>query len=146
MKLTPTILFITATVLFLLFGILTAHKTHDIQLHDCYFIISNLYIAILISIMTGLTALIYFGLDKLKRPIKLKIGFWHFALLIMGLLLVAIPSYISTQIDSNNTNNTFENHIDIWVSIILFGLVLLLSSFVVFIFGLTKSLAGKNLY
>lgn len=137
MKLRPTILFISVTVLLLLYGILTNNKTLDIQLHDTYFIIDYLHISIIFSVITGLTAMIYYGLEGFKRPIKTKTGFWHFGLFTTGIILLFITINLLTQTNYHDTN------IYCLTALIFIGIILLLMSGIVFIYGFTKAIYKK---
>lgn len=66
MKLKPAKLLVIATVLLVLFGILAKDKTIAIQLHDTYFIIDYFHIAVLLSLLTGVTAMVLVGEDRVK--------------------------------------------------------------------------------
>lgn len=146
MKLTPTFLFLGTTIFLLLFGIFTSDKNLDIQLHDTYFVFNYLHLSILFSFLTGLIALIYFGLEKLKRPIQLKTGFWHFGLFIAGLLmLIILVNTPTTPIRYYETDIPyFTSNIYGLTSMILLGTILFLLSAIVFIYGLIKSLLSKR--
>ena len=134
MRHTPTLLFSATTALIILLGILTTNETLDIQLHDTYFIIEYLHLAIIISFLTGLTALTYYGLERFKRPIKFKTGFWHFGLFIAGLLLLVVSIILPTS------TYYYETIIYSMTAIFFMGIILLLSSVVVFIYGVTKAI------
>ncbi len=137
MRLTPTLLFSITTILILLLGILITDKTLDIQLHDTYFIIGYLHLAIIIGFLTGLTALTYYGLERFKRPIKFKTGFWHFGLFIAGLLLLVVSIILPTSTDY------YETIFYSMTAFFLMGIILLLSSVMIFIYGVTKAIFNK---
>lgn len=146
MKLTPTLLFLGTTILLILLGILTNDKNLDIQLHDTYFVFNYLHLSILFGFLTGVITLIYFGLEKFKRPIKIKTGFWHFGLFITGLLTLIISINIPTT-----SIRYYETDIPSVISniygstaMILIGIILFLLSAIVFIYGLKKSLLSKR--
>lgn len=144
MKIKPTLLFLVATIFFLLLGIFAGNKALDIQLHDTYFIISYLHLSILSGFITGLTALIYFGLEKLGRPIKSRTGFLHFGLFITGLLTL-IASIITpvTPTRYYGVENSYTDRISSSTAITLIGIILFLTSISVFLYGLLKSLLRK---
>jgi heme/copper-type cytochrome/quinol oxidase subunit 1 len=137
MRLTPTLLFATTTLLILLLGILTYSKSFDIQLHDTYFIIGYFPLAVTISFFTGLTAFAYFGFERMKRPIRLKTGFLHFGLFVAGLLLLLVSLNLPTSTDF------YETMLYSTTIIPFLGVVLLLSSILVFIYGLAKAIFKK---
>lgn len=138
MKLKPIMLFTTATVLLFLCGIFTNHKAIDIQLHDTYYIIGYLYIAIFLGTLTGLTTLIYYGLERVKRPIKSKTGFWHFGFFMTGLLSLIVTINLPTPTYSYDTN------IYGLIALMFMGIILFLMSIIVFLYGTTKSLFNKQ--
>lgn len=134
MKLKPTFLFAATAVLIILSGVLTKSKTIDINFHDTYFIISYLNIAILFSLLTGLFAMIYFGLEKINRPIKLQTGFFHFGLLITALLvfIVSINALTTTNFNASNINGLS--------ALMSIGIILLLTSTIIFFYGIIKAI------
>ena len=138
MKFKPTTLFLVKTVLLLLLGILTSDKTFDLPLHDTYFVISYLHLAIFVGFFTGLTTLIYYGLERFKRPIRLNTGLWHFGLFFVGLILLTITINLPTSI------NYLDNHIYISSVLLIIGIILLLTSVIVFLYGLTIAIINKQ--
>ena len=156
MKLKPSTLFAITTVLFLLCGILTRTKTLDIQLHDTYYVINYLHLAIMTSLITGLKSFIYFRLDKLKRPIKAKTGHLHFGLFMSGLFLMVLTNYLpSPAYHANSADNTFSAgemlfssqylYNDMSMIALLIGITLFLLSFFIFAYTLVKTLIFKYL-
>jgi heme/copper-type cytochrome/quinol oxidase subunit 1 len=138
-------LFLTTTIIFLFFGILTENKNVDIQFHDTYFIISYLHIAIIFCLLTGLTGLTYFGLERVKRPIKLKIGYWHFGLFMVGLLLLVVKFNLPTSTGYYNPNNPYSSNIySAKAILLLISVIFLLISAIIFLCGLTKALFGTK--
>jgi len=91
-------------------------------------------LAVLLSIITGSFAITYWGFEKIKRPIKRKTVLWHFSLLTIGLLLLAIASYSSTQIASADTQ--------IHSSVIFFfiAIIFITTSTIIFIYGMIKAI------
>lgn len=138
MKNTPTILFSIATVFILIFGILKSNSTVDLQLHDFYLMVSYLHFAGLISLITGLTSVVYFLFDIFKRPIKSKIGILHFCFFMIGLLLFSINNFIAIKYHYLESNYPFEIPYKIWTIFFLLGIILFLSSFIVFLYGLIE--------
>lgn len=134
MKLKPTFLFAATAVLIILSGVLTKSKTIDISFHDTYFIISYLNIAILFSLLTGLFAMIYFGLEKINRPIKLQTGYCHFGLLITALLVFIV------SINSLTTTNFNASKIHGLTALMSIGIILLLTSTIIFFYGIIKAI------
>ena len=140
MKPQPSLLFIVATVLLILFGILTKDKTIDIQLHDTYFVIGNLHFATLCGVLMILIATIYYLMERIKRPIKLKTGFWHFGIFFTGFLLLLLSLNLPTP------RHYYDTHNNIYLVQTMFsiGIILLLTSLAVFLYGITKALLNRQ--
>ncbi len=140
MKPQPSLLFIVATVLLILFGILTKDKTIDIQLHDTYFVIGNLHFATLCGVLMILIATIYYLMERIKRPIKLKTGFWHFGIFFTGFLLLLLSLNLPTP------RHYYDTHNNIYLVQTMFsiGIILLLTSLAVFLYGVTKALLNRQ--
>lgn len=67
----PYILFLALLAVLLSFGFYRGDEALDINIHDTYFVISWKHLMILISLIFGILALIYFLLVKFKfRLIK----------------------------------------------------------------------------
>ncbi|MEA5138477.1 cbb3-type cytochrome c oxidase subunit I [Arcicella rigui] len=140
MKPQPSLLFIVATVLLILFGILTKDKTIDIQLHNTYFVIGNLHFATLCGVLMILIATIYYLMERIKRPIKLKTGFWHFGIFFTGYLLLLLSLNLPTP------RHYYDTHNNIYLVQTMFsiGVILLLTSLAVFLYGVTKALLNRQ--
>lgn len=140
MKPQPSLLFIVATVLLILLGILTKDKTIDIQLHDTYFVISNLHFATLCGVLMILIATIYYLMERIKRPIKLKTGFWHFGIFFTGFLLLLLSLNLPTP------RHYYDTHNNIYLVQTMFsiGVILLVTSLAVFLYGITKALLNRQ--
>lgn len=66
MKLKPAGIFTIVAVFILLCGFLTKNKSFDIQVHDTYFVIGYQFIALILGVLAGLTALIYYVMERFK--------------------------------------------------------------------------------
>lgn len=140
MKPQPSLLFIVATVLLILFGIRTKDKTIDIQLHDTYFVIGNLHFSTLCGVLMILIATIYYLMERIKRPIKLKTGFWHFGIFLIGFLLLLL----SLNLPTPRHYNDIRNNIYLVQTMFSIGIILLLTSLTVFLYGVTKALLNRQ--
>lgn len=143
MKLRPSILFLILTINLLILGFLARDKSLDIQLHEIYLIVSYLNIAFILSLLTSLITLIYLSLEIIGQPIKLRTGYWHCGLFIIGLLIFIIFSqpYPTELFD---LNLRYSNYILGSIIMLLIGSILILISLIVFIFGLTKAFMSKQ--
>lgn len=140
MKPQPSLLFIVAIVLLILFSILTKDKTIDIQLHDTYFVIGNLHFAMLCGVLMILIATIYYLMERIKRPIKLKTGFWHFGIFFIGFLLLLLSLNLPTPRHYYDT----RNNIYLVQTMFSIGVILLVTSLTVFLYGVTKALLNRQ--
>lgn len=129
MKLTPASLFLSTAICSLLVGVLKKAEIIDINMHDTYFVIEFLYIAILISLFAAFMGLVYFGLEKVKRPVKLKTGYWHFGFFLIGILVLAASFVLGNSVHSSYLIS----------AMLLISVLLLFISLAIFIFGLVKS-------
>ncbi len=143
MKLKPTVLFLGATIFLLLLGFFAGSKSLDINFHDTYFVISYQHLAILTAFLTGLTTLVYFGVEKLKRPIKSKTGFWHFGLFISALFMLFVAINTSTT-SYYQAENSFTGNVYGPTAMLLVAFILFLASAIVSLYGMTKALLGKR--
>lgn len=63
----------------------------DIQLHDTYLVVANFHIAILLSLIMGFYALVYYITPKLiKRKLNKPLGLLHFWVTFIGLNYICI--------------------------------------------------------
>ncbi|WP_316815428.1 hypothetical protein [Pedobacter nyackensis] len=134
MKLKPALLFLYTAFFSLLISFWTQKQTIDINIHDTYYVIEGLYIAVWLCIFTGLTGLIYLGLERVKRPIKLKTGYWHFWVFIAGFLILVSTFGLKILTDSLYLAPIF----------MLAGVLLFFLSLVIFIFGIARAFFNAN--
>lgn len=134
MKLNPAFLFLSTAFFSLLIGFWTKKQTMDVNIHDTYYVIGHLYIAVLLCLFTGLTGLIYLGLERIKRPIKLKTGYWHFWFFIAGFLILVPAFGLKILTDPPYVVPIF----------VLAGILLFFTSLVIFLFGLVRAFFYAN--
>jgi len=145
MKVKPIHLFLCLTLLVLGLGLLTNAQTLDISIHDTYIIIGYLQIAIFIGILSGLTTLCYFIMNKIGRPITDKTGYLHFAFITLGLLFI-LTFYKIFHVDVNIVNepNIFRFQDNVGLLVFSVGPLLLLIGFVTFVFGFFKAITRTS--
>ncbi|MBZ4037735.1 hypothetical protein K6T82_23445 [Flavobacterium sp. 17A] len=91
----PHILFLVLIVILLSYGFYRGNEILDINVHDTYFVISWKHLMILISILYGLLALIYFALLKLDFSLINWMTISHVLISIIGLVvLFTLPKFM----------------------------------------------------
>lgn len=135
-KLKPSLLFLSIAIFSLLVGFLTKDKVIDINFHDTYLVIGHLYVAVLLFLFTVLIGLMYLGLEKIKRPIKLTTGYWHFGFFIASLLILFPAMGLQTS-----ANWAYFTSLMPLISMVLFS-----TSLIIFGFGLAKAIFGKSIH
>ncbi|WP_433764551.1 hypothetical protein [Flavobacterium ginsenosidimutans] len=86
----PYFLFSALIVILLCFGFYKGNETIAINIHDTYFVISWKHLMILISIIYGLLALIYFALMKFNFNLINWLTISHVLISIIGLIIIFI--------------------------------------------------------
>lgn len=90
----PYILLLALIVVLLSLGFYRADEFIDVNIHDTYFVISWKHLMILISLIFGLLALIYFSLLKFRFRLKNWMTISHVLMSIIGLITVFTLSVI----------------------------------------------------
>lgn len=134
MKLNPAVLFLSTAIFSLLIGFWTKNDTIDVNIHDTYYVIGHLYLGVLLCLFTGLTGSVYLGLERIKRPIKLKTGYWHFWVFIAGFVILITAFSLKILKDSFYIAPIF----------VLAGILLFFISLVIFVFGLARAFFYAN--
>lgn len=65
-KVKPAVLFTIVTCLVMLCGVLTRKQSFDIQLHDTYYVIGYAGIFMVLGVLTGLSAVICYLMERFK--------------------------------------------------------------------------------
>ncbi|MFS4469707.1 cbb3-type cytochrome c oxidase subunit I [Maribacter sp. 2210JD10-5] len=91
----PYLIFFIAAAVTMLVGILSRDATLDINIHDTYFIIGYLHLAVLISIFFGLIGLGYWIMHKMNKRLSMWLNWTHILLTIGGLIVLFMTPYFS---------------------------------------------------
>ncbi len=91
---TPHLIFWSAIPITLTIGLSFRDSTLDINIHDTYFITSQLYIAYLISILFGVLGLGYWVLIICKRKLIKELSILHIISTLGGVLGILISSLV----------------------------------------------------
>ena len=134
-------LFLSLSVISCILLFVCKNETIDINLHDHYFIIDFSFYFIWIIILSSLTFLIYFLLEKFGRPINVRIGFWHFVLIFLGLLFL-LPLYrlVTIILSINGPDAVALGNDTIYLVILLIGPICLLTGLIIFVIGIIKAI------
>ena len=84
----PHLIFLLSIPIIILIGILRGDAVLDINVHDTYYIIAYLHLAILISILFGIIGLGYWIMLKAKRKLSKWLTLLHVTLTFAGLILI----------------------------------------------------------
>ena len=117
---TSYLFIITAIVYFLISVIFTADldSTIDINVHDTYFVISNLHLSILVSIFVLLQGILYLIVEKTKLKLNLILAKLHFTFTVIFLSIL----FFLLNFQSNYDNLMWFN---IGIVIALLGCILI---------------------
>lgn len=117
---TSYLFIITAIVYFLISVIFTADldSTIDINVHDTYFVISNLHLSILVSIFVLLQGILYLIVEKTKLKLNLLLAKLHFTFTVIFLSIL----FLLLNFQSNYSNLMWFN---IGIVIALLGCILI---------------------
>lgn len=146
MKFRPSFLFYILAILSLVLIPLLNNETIDINVHDTYFVITFFHYLAVIFILSLFTGFIYTILEKINKPINLKIAISHFTFIVLGLLF-SLPLYgliVICSISGGIPDVTaFASDLSSLI-LYLIGPLLLVTGLITFIYGLIKALVRKN--
>lgn len=91
----------------LFIGILKRKETLDVNVHDTYFVINNLHLAILFSFFVCTIALGYFLAKKFNVPLNNWMTSTHVTISLLGILIVYILFKVQINLQSNNNDIEF---------------------------------------
>lgn len=80
--------------------------------------------------------MVYFALEKVKRPVKLTTGYWHFGFFLGGILVLAASFVLANSVHSGY----------MILGMFVISLMLLFISLAIFIVGLVKAVLNMNLH
>jgi heme/copper-type cytochrome/quinol oxidase subunit 1 len=112
----PHLIFILAIPIIILIGILSGDSMLDINVHDTYYVIAYLHLAILISILFGIIGIGYWVMQKTKRKLSKWLNWTHIGLTFGGTLSIWILSkFYRTEI----TEYEFNNNLTLTITLII---------------------------
>ncbi len=139
----PHLIFLFAIPVLLLIGILSWDTVLDINVHDTYFVIAHLHIAILLSVVFGLLGLGYWIVLKVGGKLSKVLTLVHMVFTIGGVLgLYLLPVFSFT---SESTSN-FPQYDDLVIKNIMTVcvLVIMVCAQLLYLANVTIGVFGKR--
>ena len=121
----PHLIFLLSIPIVILFGILNRNKMLDINVHDIYFVFSQIDLTILISILFGIIGFGYWLMLKANRKLSKWLNLIHITLTFVGILLIWILSlFFREQIMEYDFNDNLTLAIYLIVLIVVLGQII----------------------
>ena len=123
----PHLIFLLSIPILLLIGIFSRNEMLDINIHDTYFVFSQIDLIILISILFGIIGLGYWLLLKANRKLSKWLNLIHISLTFGGILLIWIlAQFFRESIMEYDFNNNLTLAIYLTTLFIIFGQIIYL--------------------
>ena len=121
----PHLIFLLAIPIIILVGILGGDAMLDINVHDTYYVIAYLHLAILISIVFGLIGTGYWLMGKANRKLSKWLNWTHIGLTFVGPLVVLIlAQFYQRDIMEYEFNNNLTIVIMVIIILVILGQIL----------------------
>lgn len=118
----PHLIFLLAIPIITLIGILSGDAMLDINVHDTYYVIAYLHLAILISILFGIIGIGYWIMQKADRKLSKWLNWIHIGLTFGGTLMVWIlTKFYRTEIMEFEFNNNLTLIITLIILLVIVG-------------------------
>jgi len=118
----PYLIFLIAIPIIMLIGILSGDAILDINVHDTYYVIAYLHLAIMISILFGIIGIGYWIMKKADRKLSKWLNWTHIGLTFGGTLIVWIlTKFYRTEIMEYEFNNNLTLIITLIVLLMIVG-------------------------
>lgn len=109
----------------MLIGILSGEAVLDINVHDTYYVIANLHLAILISIFFGIIGIGYWIMLKADRKLSKWLNWTHIGLTFGGILVVWIlTKFYRTEFMEYEFNNNLTLIITLIILFMIIGQII----------------------
>ena len=118
----PHLIFLLSIPIIILIGIMSGSADLDINVHDTYYIIAYLHLAILISILFGIIGIGYWLMQKADRKLSKWLNWIHIGLTFGGTLIVWIlTKFYRNEIMEWEFNNNLTMVITLTVLLMIIG-------------------------
>ncbi|WP_036155256.1 hypothetical protein [Maribacter forsetii] len=115
----PHFMFWILIPIILLIGLLKPDKTLDINIHDTYFVIALLHLAVLISIIFGILGLGYWVVIKLNRRLVNWLTIIHLIITVLSLCLILLIPFFLPESNQGITSLYFDAQVTITLSAVV---------------------------
>ena len=126
----PYLIFWLSIPLIILIGFISGDEPLDINVHDTYFVIYHIHLAILISIIFGIIGFGYWITQKANRKLSKWLNLIHVMLTIGGLLLIWILFQFYRQPEPETLLSDFDYNEKLNISILITALIVIFGQIV----------------
>ncbi|WP_203257597.1 cbb3-type cytochrome c oxidase subunit I [Hyunsoonleella ulvae] len=118
----PHIIYLLAIPTTMVIGILSGDTAWDINVHDAYYVIAHLHLAILISILFGIIGIGYWIMQKTGRKLSKWLNGTHIGLTFGGIILIwVLTKFYRTEIMEYEFNNNLTLIINMIILLMIIG-------------------------
>jgi heme/copper-type cytochrome/quinol oxidase subunit 1 len=108
----------------LLIGLPTANNTFDLQLHDTYFVISNLHLGVLFSIFLAFLGAGYWIINNIDGNLSKFFSWIHMIVTIGTMLLILLFTFLAEFQNAVDPDYTTLSLIDVGMSFVMMAFIL----------------------
>ncbi|MBX2829059.1 MAG: cbb3-type cytochrome c oxidase subunit I [Flavobacteriaceae bacterium] len=121
----PYLIFLLSIPIIMLIGILSGDAVLDINVHDTYFVIAYLHLALMISVLFGIIGIGYWIMQKVDRKLSMWLNWTHIGLTFGGTFAVWIlTKFYRTEIMEYEFNNNLTFIITLIILLVIFGQII----------------------
>ncbi len=121
----PHRIFLISAPIILLIGIWSSESVLDINVHDAYFVIAYLYLAIMISTIFAIIGIGYWIMHKTKRKLSKWLNWIHIGLTFCGpLIMLILAQFYRKEITEYDFNNNLTLIIVLLFLLIVLGQII----------------------
>ncbi len=126
----PYLIFWLSIPIIILIGFLSGDGPLDINVHDTYFIIYHIHLAMLISIIFGIIGFGYWIMQKANRRLSKWLNLTHVVLTIGGLLLIRILLQLFREPETETLISDFDFNENLNIAMFIIALIVIFGQIV----------------
>jgi len=107
----PYLIFWILIPIVILIGFLNKEKTFHLNIHASYYIISQLWISVLISLLFGLIGIGYYLIITTNRKLYTWMTIIHVATTLLGFVIILLLPYINFGVDATTPLHLFDEEV-----------------------------------